>query len=154
MYGITHKNHPISLWCSESFRNIIVLYRKLDSINREFKNRYNKNDDENHKSFELVDTIFNAHFSELKKTYEHNNKEIEKLTKFPLCIADQYKKQNVVDDIKEYATNEYKHNLVECYRQYYKNEKTTDDFTWTNKSKEDLPNWLSENISEKQFKKA
>ena len=96
IYKITHKNHPIVVWCRESEENFEWCIEHGIELCREYTKRYNKI----HKSQKIIEYI-----RDNKNKLEFKSK---KFKQPPKCMPDEYK-------ISESS--------VECYREYYKKDK-------------------------------
>lgn len=95
VYRQTHKNHPCSIWATESINNFIWLLNLGDCLCEEYTFRYGKV----HKCKSIIDKFFTQTATlTLPKT---------SMTPHKLCMPDQYK---VNDPIKS-------------YRNYYRAEK-------------------------------
>ena len=95
IYKQTHKNHPCSIWASESIDNFIWLLNLGSCLCDEYTFRYGKI----HKCAAIIDKFFGM----------TGNMTLPKIGMTPhkLCMPDQYK----VDD------------PVESYRNYYRGDK-------------------------------
>lgn len=107
IYKQTHKNHPASLWASESRENFEWLSNLGLALCEEYTFRYGKI----HKCQPYIVSLKNLHANIPSKG----------LTKFVLCMPDQYKASDP----------------VQSYRNYYKGDKAY-IAKWT---KRDVPNW-------------
>ena len=101
-YKPTHKNHPCTKWAGQSLTNWFWLQTLTKHLNEEYIYRYNK--EENHKSYEVAQTLVVPNIPVLG------------LTKFAQAMPDQYKNSNPVT----------------AYRNYYLKEKT-DLLYWKNR---------------------
>lgn len=107
LYRISHKNHPVSIWCRESRENFMWTLDLVDALHEEWQYRHDH--DKVHKSY-LVALYIRQH---IPPHFPSND-----LTPFALAMPDQYK----TDD------------PVESYRDYYKAEKAS-IATWKKRSK-------------------
>lgn len=76
-YKSTHINHPCILWAGESFANLKWLIKLAKALNREYRFRYQKNQD--HKSIKVLEQVENFEF------------ESSGLTDFPQTMPEIYK---------------------------------------------------------------
>ena len=120
-YKLTHKNHPCTIWARESLSNYLWLLQLTDSLNSEYRYRYNK--EINHKSYDMV------------KTLPIPNLPAIGLTPFAQAMPEQYKNRNT-SRVLHIAKNR---NTVKAYRSYYLNEKSN-ILHWT---KRKAPEWAS-----------
>ena len=97
-YKLTHKNHPCTIWARESLSNYLWLLQLTDSLNSEYRYRYNK--EVNHKSYDMV------------KTLPIPNLPVIGLTPFAQAMPDQYKNRNTVKAYRSYYLNE-KSNILQ-----------------------------------------
>lgn len=111
LYRATHANHPSNKWCRETNNNYNWLYCHLVSLCNEYTHRYGK--------------IHKMEREGLLKRLESlpNNIYIGYLTPLPCAMGDEYVVSN---------------NVVENYRNYYKNAKSH-LHKWTNR---EAPVWL------------
>lgn len=118
----THVNHPSNVWVRSSLTNYLWLLRHLKALCEEYGRRF-----------------FRTHFYErmLPLFAEDTPTVLEDhgLTKIPLAMPDQYKSDDP----------------VVSYRAYYIGEKINGKF-WTNRSKQELDDWLASQLSDDQFK--
>lgn len=108
VYRQTHKNHPCSIWATESVRNFTWLSNLGLALCEEYTFRYSKI----HKCQPILDQ-----FSKLINTLTLPNVE---MTPYKLCMPDQYK----VND------------PIESYRNYYRGDKAY-IAKWTKRSQPD-----------------
>jgi hypothetical protein len=118
LYKLTHKNHPITLWCKTSRENFIWTLDLVEELHKEWKFRYNHSDTRKHKSFVVAEYLRNRTPDECK--FKEKG-----LTQFAFVMPEQYK----TDDI------------VESYRNYYMSEDKKKIATW-NKTRE-KPDWYA-----------
>ena len=107
LYRITHKNHPVSIWCRESRENFIWTLDLVDALHHEWQYRHNHT--KTHKSY-LVAQYIREH---IPTTFPSTG-----LTPFALAMPDIY---------KTIAP-------VESHRAYYKADKAA-IATWKKRSK-------------------
>jgi hypothetical protein len=112
-YKSTHKNHPCTLWASESLDNALWLVDLTRALNDEFKHRFNHVN--NHKSFDML--MNNDIMSKLRECLADKG-----MTKPALAMPDEFKVSCP----------------VESYRNYYRVAKVN-LLKYTNQS---LPEWL------------
>jgi hypothetical protein len=117
-YKATHVNHPCVKWCLESFPNWIKLYALTCTLYLEYEYRFDKV----HKTKDILANLERP----LLPTIDEGG--LISITLPPLIMPDKYK------------TND----IVESYRNYYRNEKRTDKngknmAIWTNR---DAPEWF------------
>ena len=53
-YRNTHPNHPCSIWTRESRSNALWLVELAYALNAEYKHRYRKHTNQNHKSYDML----------------------------------------------------------------------------------------------------
>ena len=94
-YKSTHVKHPCVLWVEESYSNFLWLKELAIELNREFKFRYDRDND--HASIKIL--------SEIKKCKFSDNG----LTEFAQAMPNEYK---------------FKNNAVRAYRNFYRGEKS------------------------------
>lgn len=94
-YKPTHRNHPCTLWLTESRENAEWLYELCDALNRECQRRFNHN--RNHSSWMLIRDGLARHFDELPNTPQ---------TRFALAMPIQYQQHDVVQSYRNYYLNE------------------------------------------------
>lgn len=114
LYKTTHVNHPSSVWIRESSENYQWAYRLFQGLCLEYSHRRGKV----HATEKLLDTILSS---------QPKNIKVSSMTKFAICIAEEYKLKHVTDPI-------------EAYRRYYiKKNNEQFNMTWlANK-----PAWFS-----------
>lgn len=88
-YKPTHKNHPCTLWLSQSRENAEWLYELIEQLNRECQLRFHHNRD--HSSYLLVRDGLSQYFNELPDI---------PLTPFAQAMPIEY--QNKEDPVKAY----------------------------------------------------
>lgn len=93
-YKSTHVKHPCVLWVEESFSNFSWLQELAIELNREFRYRYDR--DQDHASIKVLDQIQSSKFQDIG------------LTEFAQAMPEEYK---------------YKNNAVRAYRNFYRGEK-------------------------------
>lgn len=118
-YKSTHINHPCAIWVRESRDNALWLVELTTALNAEYKYRYKKTRNENHKSYDML-------------TAARIKNRIKSLPATPqtppaLAMPDKYW---VIDSLGMDA--------VQSYRNYYKNGKT-DLLAYTRR---EPPEWL------------
>jgi hypothetical protein len=96
VYKISHKNHPVSIWCRTSRENFIWTLDLVDALHEEW--RYRHGHTKVHKSY-LIANYIRQHIPEVFPS--------QGLTPFALAMPNEYK----VDD------------PVESYRNYYRQDK-------------------------------
>lgn len=89
-YKPTHKNHPCTLWVAESRQNAEWLWLLADTLNCEFKERFNHT--QNHKSWDVMEPLWRD-----TKTLPDIG-----LTPFALAMPDIFKEENVVQSYRSY----------------------------------------------------
>lgn len=110
LYKITHKNHPVSVWCRASKANYVWVLDLIDEMHEEWRFRYKHT--KTHKSYVV------AQF--LRKNMPSDDKfKTMELTPFALAMPDEYK----TDD------------AVESYRKYYMSPEKQKIATWKNRAK-------------------
>ncbi|ADD04106.1 uncharacterized protein Nmag_0519 [Natrialba magadii ATCC 43099] len=57
LYQPTHVSHPVTEWATESRANWLRLREHAEALNAEFTERYEKDEDETHASWEVIDQI-------------------------------------------------------------------------------------------------
>lgn len=118
-YKTTHLNHPCSIWVRESRDNALWLVELTTALNAEYKYRYNKSKNENHKSYDMLIT---AKIKTLIKSLPATPQ-----TPPALAMPDKYW---VMDSLGMDA--------VASYRNYYKNGKAD----LLNYTRREPPEWL------------
>lgn len=93
-YKMTHPNHPCSIWVRESLSNWKWLRALAESLNREYRFRFDKK--VNHKSYDLICSLSLPRIKDFG------------LTPFAQVMPEQYQHKNPVT----------------AYRKYYRNEKS------------------------------
>lgn len=94
-YKITHINHPCTIWARKSYSNFIWLYNLLIEMNKEYKYRYNK--EENHKSYDVIMKM------EIPKFEDHG------LTDFVQAMPEYCKHSDTVIAYRNYYRYEKEH---------------------------------------------
>jgi len=96
IYKMTHKNHPVTVWCRESKENFEWTLQLIECLHEEWRFRYNHT--KIHKSYIMAMYL-----------KEHIPSEFPSkgLTPFALAMPDEYKRDDP----------------VESYRLYYKSKK-------------------------------
>lgn len=119
-YKLTHGNHPVPLWASESYINFSYLQIHTYQLLREYARRYKKR----HKCTDVL-LFFKRNCYILFDMFPGHAFSLP-----PLCMPDEYRIEpcNTIDDV------------VHSYRQYYTNEKH-DIAQWRYTEK---PNWYVE----------
>lgn len=115
-YRPTHKNHPCAKWVRESADNYMWLYDHMLALGDEYTNRYGKI----HKTIRERAPVL-ANVPPTLKSIGY--------TQFPLCMPDQYKLYDDVEDA----------DVVGSYRNYYIHEKA-----YFAKWKHGAPHWWIE----------
>ena len=90
VYRQTHKNHPCSIWASESIDNFIWLLNLGDCLCDEYTFRYGKV----HKCESIIQHFFT-------QTAKLNLPRIG-MTPYKLCMPDQYKVEDAVESYRNY----------------------------------------------------
>lgn len=94
-YRSTHKNHPVTRWCSESLTNWKWMKNHVAQLNKEFVYRFDKK--QNHKSY---DVAMNLPEPEI---------EDKGLTPFAQAMPEQYKHNDTVHAYRSYYIGEKSH---------------------------------------------
>lgn len=120
-YKPTHKSHPWCEFASKSFDHFLFVVRRAQALGREFLRRY----DDRHTSHQKIAQNWThddlrAIADELGRVSDADSL----LSDVPLAMLDTYKCEN----------------LIEAYRQYYYNEKMTQD--WFHFDKTKPPEWF------------
>lgn len=116
-YSATHTNHPCVLWAAESWANFEWLLRLIHHLNKEYKFRYDH--EENHTSYQKV--LDNWHDGESWS--------------LP-AVADEQTSfaQAMPDDVTS-------SDAIAAYRDYYREHKSQEDWFTFDKGREP-PEWL------------
>jgi hypothetical protein len=88
-YGLSHKNHPCSIWARECIENYIWLCDLGLELCKEYTHRYGKR----HKSQDIIEWCL---------IHKPNIKEIGNITSFALAMPDECKIGNAVESYREY----------------------------------------------------
>ena len=99
IYKLSHKNHPHSIWARSSLSNWIWLRDYTLEICKEYTYRYGKI----HKGEHVCKSLPNPNIKDIG------------LLKFPQCMPDEYKNDNVVKAYRNYY-NEDKQHIFQWYR--------------------------------------
>ena len=91
-YKPTHKNHPCTLWVSQSQDNAEWLYELAFNLNQEYKRRYKHGT--NHKSWDVIRHYHNA---QARRVLSNSG-----LTPFALAMPDEYKSDDAVQSYRAY----------------------------------------------------
>lgn len=105
LYKITHKNHPVSIWCRESLGNYMWVIELIEEMHKEWRKRYKHN--KIHKSY-----LVSLYLKEFPPIFTKTE-----MTPFVLAMPEIYK----CDD------------PIESYRKYYISKKII--ATWKNREK-------------------
>ena len=95
-YGLSHKNHPCSIWARECIENYVWLCDLGIEICKEYTYRYEKR----HKSQDIIEWCMINH---------PPLEELGKLTPFRLAMPEECKIGNAVESYREYYKREKKH---------------------------------------------
>jgi hypothetical protein len=87
-YGLSHKNHPCSIWIRESLSNYLYLCELGLELCKEYTYRYGKR----HKSQEVIEWC-------LMNIIDIEDKDI---TDPPKAMPDEYKVQDVIQSYRNY----------------------------------------------------
>lgn len=123
LYKITHKNHPVSVWCRESRENYIWVLDLIDELHKEWNYRYGHT--KIHKSYPIAKILRDN----IPKVFPQKG-----LTVFAMAMDDEYKPKNKKGKIRN--TYKAKH-VIDSYRRMYKYDKSHIAF-WTKRNK---PKW-------------
>lgn len=97
VYRETHKNHPCSIWASESVDNFIWLSNLGLALSKEYSYRYNKV----HKCDEIIFGMRNSiSINKIPKLG---------LTDFKKCMPDEYKTEDIVSSYRNYYLGSKRH---------------------------------------------
>ena len=107
LYRISHKNHPVSIWCRESRENFVWTLDLIDALHEEWQYRHDH--EKIHKSYIVAQYI---------RERIPDNFPTSGLTPFALAMPDVYKTSDP----------------VESYRAYYRSDKAS-IATWKKRSK-------------------
>lgn len=102
-YKLTHQNHPCTIWARKSLSNYLWLFQLTDSLNSEYRYRYNKVI--NHKSYDMIKTLPLPKLPTLG------------LTPFAQAMPDQYRNTDPVKAYRDYYINEKSNILTWTKRQ-------------------------------------
>ncbi len=105
LYKISHKNHPVTIWCRTSRENFIWTLDLVDELHREWKFRYGHPETKIHKSY-LVAMYLRDNIP--------NESKFEKkgLTQFALAMPDKYKTCDPVLSYRNYYMSEEKQKIA------------------------------------------
>jgi hypothetical protein len=106
IYKMTHKNHPVTIWCRTSKENFEWTLNLIDCLHEEWRFRYKHT--KVHKSY-LMAMYLKEHIPQ--------DFPMTGLTPFALAMPDEYKKEDP----------------VESYRAYYQTKQSI--ATWKNRNK-------------------
>jgi len=97
VYKLAWQNHPMSKWVRENKTNYIWAYNMFCALCDEFKYRFGKI----HKTDITLRTIL--------QYIPENISQSNQFTKPPLCMPDEYKKDNYIDAYRNYYVHGKKH---------------------------------------------
>jgi hypothetical protein len=116
IYKITHKNHPVTIWCRTSKENFLWTLDLIEELHKEWRYRYKH-----------ADTKFHSSYLVARYLKEHMPRDDQfpscGLTPFALAMPDEYK----TDD------------PVESYRRYYMSPEKQKIATWL--KRREKPDW-------------
>ena len=105
LYKMTHKNHPVSIWCRESLGNYMWVIELIEEMHKEWRKRYKHN--KTHKSY-----LVSLYLKEFPPIFTKTE-----MTPFVLAMPEIYKCEDP----------------IESYRKYYISKKNI--ATWKNREK-------------------
>ncbi len=116
LYKISHKNHPVSIWCRTSRENYIWTLDLVEELHNEWKYRYNHPETKVHKSYIICTYLRNSIPNEI--CFEKTG-----LTPFVLAMPTIYKTEDPIIS----------------YRNYYMSPEKQKIATWN--KKRNIPEW-------------
>lgn len=119
LYKLTHKNHPVTIWCRASRENFVWVLDLIDELHKEWKFRYGHPETKVHKSY-LVALILRENIP--------TNFPDSGLTMFALAMPDEYKGEDP----------------IQAYRNYYMSPEKQKIASW--KKKRTKPEWYIYNL--------
>ena len=105
LYKISHKNHPVSIWCRKSRQNFVWVLELVEALHNEWRYRYNHPNTTFHKSY-LVALLLKEN-TPGEELFEENG-----LTPFTLAMPDVYKTSNPVESYRNYYMSNDKRRIA------------------------------------------
>ena len=105
LYKISHKNHPVTIWCRTSRENFIWTLDLVDELHSEWQFRYGHPETKIHKSY-LVAKYLRDHIPDESKFEKRG------LTQFALAMPDVYKTSDPVLSYRNYYMSEEKKKIA------------------------------------------
>jgi hypothetical protein len=103
LYKITHKNHPVSVWCRASKANYLWTLDLVEEMHKEWQFRYKHT--KTHKSY-LVAQV-------LRERIPSDDKfDSLELTPFAMAMPDEYKSDDVVASYRKYYMSPEKQRIA------------------------------------------
>lgn len=93
LYKISHKNHPVSIWCRTSRENFIWTLDLIEELHNEWRYRYNHSETKFHKSYIVAIYLRNN----IPNKFPESG-----LTQFSLAMPDIYKNEDTVLSYRNY----------------------------------------------------
>ncbi len=103
IYKLTHKNHPVAIWCRSSKANFLWTLELVEELHDEWRNRYGHPATKMHKSYLMAQM--------LKTPPDSSFKEVG-LTPFALAMPDEYKSDDPVASYRAYYMSPEKQRIA------------------------------------------
>lgn len=130
-YGYTHKNHPCTLWASESWHNFAWLCRHINWLDKE--HRIRENNDDHHLSYKKTISNWFDNINEIPRSNAEVIKNLDFAVNGHSGMTDHV--LAMPDDCKQ-------DDPVKAYRKYYREYKKPKDWFSYKKSPRPKPSWI------------